>query len=83
MFRASNRLADLLVQEERFWRQRAKTHWLRDGDGNTRYFHAMASARRKQNVVSKLTNEEGVVVTSQEGMCVLARNYFESLFREQ
>jgi hypothetical protein len=30
--------ARLLVQEEAYWRQRAKMHWLREGDLKTKFF---------------------------------------------
>ncbi|XP_020673553.2 uncharacterized protein LOC110093107 [Dendrobium catenatum] len=29
-----------------WWGQRAKVRWVEEGDGNTRFFHSMASARR-------------------------------------
>ena len=38
---------DLLDSEEIIWRQRSKVHWYRDGDRNTKFFHARASERRK------------------------------------
>lgn len=53
-------LGRLLVQEETFWRQRAKIFWLRDGDVNSRFFHQSASARRKKNRVVRLKNDEGI-----------------------
>jgi hypothetical protein len=44
-----NRLKKLLRDEELKWRQRAKEKDLKEGDGNTKYFHLKASGRRKKN----------------------------------
>lgn len=61
---AKMRLSNLLAQEEAFWKQRAKVFWLRDGDTNSRFFHAMASAkRRRRNIISKLIRDDGGEVT--------------------
>lgn len=53
------RFTDVLSKEESYWQQRAKVFWLRDGDFNTKFFHAMASMKRKNNKVQKLKNEDG------------------------
>lgn len=42
-----------LLSEDVYWRQRAKIHWLTDGDMNTRFFHLSATTR---NVVKKILN---------------------------
>lgn len=45
--KAKESLARLLVKEEDHWKQRAKAHWLTDGDLNTRFFLQVTSARKK------------------------------------
>jgi len=37
----------LLAQDDAYWKQRAKMHWHKDGDRNTNYFHASATARKR------------------------------------
>lgn len=79
-FRLRKRLVKLLVQEEVYWRQRPKSHWLKGGDSNTKYFHASASSRRKNNAIDTLAKEDGTIVDSMDGLCTLANEYFTTLF---
>ncbi|XP_031106123.1 uncharacterized protein LOC116010749 [Ipomoea triloba] len=37
--RIEDQLSRLEAQEDAFWKQRAKKHWLRGADANTRFFH--------------------------------------------
>ncbi|GAU37478.1 hypothetical protein TSUD_207140 [Trifolium subterraneum] len=77
------RLSSLLLQDDLFWRQRAKTFWYKDGDLNTKFFHAAATARRKTNRVNMLLDENGVECRDQEVMSVIARDYFINLFEKK
>ncbi|VFQ67130.1 unnamed protein product [Cuscuta campestris] len=70
----------VLEQQEMYWKQRAKQHWLTSGDQNTRYFHLSASGRKK-NHITQLQNSEGRWVTADSGMHDLMRAYFEDLFK--
>ncbi|VFQ61854.1 unnamed protein product [Cuscuta campestris] len=46
---ADKELQKVLDQEDIYWRQRAKQHWLRSADSNTRFFHQYASHRKQKN----------------------------------
>lgn len=45
-FVEKDKLHELLLHEETYWKQRAKTFWIAEGDSNSKFFHAYASARR-------------------------------------
>lgn len=73
-------LANLIVQEEAYWRQRAKVFWLKDGDFNTHFFHQSALTRRKANRIHKLRNSLGEWVSSPEELSQVVTDYFRDLF---
>lgn len=59
MFELRKRMQRLLSQDDAYWRQRAKTHWYRDGDRNTKFFHASTTARKKVNRIISLDDDAG------------------------
>ncbi|XP_074346889.1 uncharacterized protein LOC141685699 [Apium graveolens] len=54
-----NTYLKLLERQEIYWKQRAKQHWLREGDRNIRYFHRFASTRKKNNSIDRIKNANG------------------------
>ncbi|XP_028549317.1 uncharacterized protein LOC114579317 [Dendrobium catenatum] len=48
-----------------WWKQRAKVKWLSEGDGNSKFFHTYASARRNANKIIKIKDEDGMVIEDQ------------------
>jgi hypothetical protein len=73
----------LLAQDDAYWKQRAKMFWYKDGDRNTKFFHASASARKKVNRVVSIDDSNGNKVTDTQGMKDVAKNYFVDLFQKQ
>lgn len=65
-------LNELMCQEEASWHQRAKVSWLQSGDRNTKFFHGMASQRRCGNVISKLKDINGTIVSQQSDLEAVA-----------
>ena len=59
-----------------FWKQQSM-HWLKKGDMDTKYFHALASSQNKIKYIGWLEDEEGRRVESQEEICSLLFDYFE------
>ncbi|KAJ9557020.1 hypothetical protein OSB04_011634 [Centaurea solstitialis] len=47
-------------------RQRAKVHWLREGDANTRFFHNVVKERRHYNQVRSVCRNDGVFVYDED-----------------
>ena len=74
------KLERLQDQKNIFWKQRAKAHWLKDGDKNTSFFHACASKRRKVNILKKLKTDDGELVEGEENLRSYIANYYQNLF---
>ena len=51
--------SELLNREEIKWKQRAKDHYVREGDQSTRYFHMTTTRRRRNNFISGIKDEMG------------------------
>ncbi|XP_060970043.1 uncharacterized protein LOC115713657 [Cannabis sativa] len=68
------------TQREVFWRQRSKQLWLREGDQNSKFFHAKATARKKNNSINSLLNNSGVWVDWEGGLSDVIIDYFSDIF---
>jgi hypothetical protein len=74
------KLCRLEDQKETYWKQRAHVHWMKGGDRNSKYFHTVATERKKMNKIKRLRREDGSVVEEEEAMREVATNYFMKLF---
>ncbi|XP_060969549.1 uncharacterized protein LOC133036814 [Cannabis sativa] len=73
-------LETLLYKEETYWKQRARTQWLAQGDKNTKIFHRYASHRKKINSIHKLHSPSGGVLSSEEDITREIESHFDQLF---
>ncbi|XP_061999237.1 uncharacterized protein LOC133716556 [Rosa rugosa] len=76
----TEKLQCLLSQEESFWKQRSKVHWLKEGDRNTSYFHRKTANRRRKNTLCGLYNEDGEWCEEDEEVEKVITSYFSTMF---
>ena len=74
------KLCEAYREEELFWKQKSRAIWLREGDRNTKFFHAKTKQRRARNRITKLMDSFENWVETEEGIEGLATTYFDSLF---
>ncbi|CAH1434531.1 unnamed protein product [Lactuca virosa] len=46
-------------EEERFLKQKAKIHWLKEGDSNSKFFHRIVKGKVHKNRIEAVMNREG------------------------
>ncbi|GMI70239.1 hypothetical protein HRI_000693200 [Hibiscus trionum] len=57
---------DLLRTEERIWAQKSRSRWLVEGDRNSKYFHSVASNKRRINSINTLDYKGSVITNPME-----------------
>ena len=73
-------LSDALKAEKMFWKQKSRVFWLREGDKNTKKFHALTKQRRERNKITQLLDANGNLVEDEEGLVAIATSYFRQIF---
>ena len=67
-------------EEDLYWRQRAKENWIKDGDQNTRFFHASANQKKKASVITAIKDEQGRNWETEDQIGEAFIQYFQNLF---
>ncbi|XP_039038589.1 uncharacterized protein LOC120176174 [Hibiscus syriacus] len=74
-------LKDIMDKGEKFWLQRSRVAWLKDGDRNSTFFYSRANGRRKNNWIEGEESEGGIWCDKLEDIFGVATRCFSSLFR--
>lgn len=80
LYNAKNHLVELHLQEEIYWRQKSRITWLREGDNNTRFFHAVVEHNRKRNTIKEITDDNGNTFSAPGDIQQLALSFYHHLF---
>ncbi|XP_010481072.1 PREDICTED: uncharacterized protein LOC104759893 [Camelina sativa] len=67
-------------EEELYWKQKSRVTWLKEGDRNTKFFHATTKQRRARNRICSIMNKDGALVEMEDGIEYVATQYFQDLF---
>ena len=73
----------LLELEEIHMMQMSRISWLKNGDRNTGFFQAYASARRKRNFIKKLKDSDGNWMEGTTKLNPHIQSYFSNLFTSE
>ncbi|CAN1289542.1 hypothetical protein LINPERPRIM_LOCUS20328 [Linum perenne] len=76
---ATNIWTNLCSAEESFYRQKARVHWISEGDKNTGYFHKSMKARHARNFISTIKKNDGSLCTSVDQTSSEAIGFYKSL----
>ncbi|XP_019240115.1 PREDICTED: uncharacterized protein LOC109220106 [Nicotiana attenuata] len=71
-----------LALEEEFWRQKAGMMWFKDGDRNSKFFHAQVKGRRKRLKLTRIQNSRGNWIEEEELIAEEAINFYKEQFSE-
>lgn len=69
-----------LDREDAMWKQQSRLSWFRNGDRNTRFFHAKASARFQKNLIEGVFDPYKVWRVDQGDIEKVFLDYYSKLF---
>ena len=73
-------IKELLVKEEKMWKQRFRALWLQEGDKNTRYFHSRATQRYRRNKICELMDSKGLLRMNEKDIAQILIGFYQGLF---
>ena len=71
---------ETLIREEVMWKQRSRALWMRWGDHNMKFFHAMTTQRQRHNKIEGLWGADGAWHEEKEEVEQIILEYFSEIF---
>ncbi|XP_072067059.1 uncharacterized protein [Arachis hypogaea] len=69
--------------KEIHWKQMSRSRYAKDMDKNTRYFHQVASAKRRNNRIDDALLLHGKLVRNQARIKVAIKGFYKDLYRQE
>ncbi|VFQ72543.1 unnamed protein product [Cuscuta campestris] len=76
-------LNKLVAREYSYWKQKANLKWVKEGDLNTKFFHAFVRHRRMQQSIGSIKGKDNSWLTTWQDISYEALHFFNSLFTEE
>lgn len=76
---ARAKLKQALLCEEIFLRQQSSVRWIREGDDNTRFFHAMIRKKSHLAHIHRIKESDSSWITDPSEIATSAVNYFQGI----
>lgn len=70
----------LLEKESQMWRQRSRLKWVAQGDKNTKYFHGVATQRKRKNFIKGVRDSDGQWQIEEEVLSGVFVDFYTKLF---
>ena len=71
---------ELLDRETRMWNQCSRILWLKNGDGNTKFFHSRASHRYRKILIMGINDHHGVWKEEPNAIAEVLTKFYHDLF---
>ncbi|XP_075096329.1 uncharacterized protein LOC142174435 [Nicotiana tabacum] len=75
-------LIKCLALKEKYWQQKAGMTWFKEGDRNTKFFHAQVRGRRKRLQLNRIQNSGGTWIEEEQEIAEEAIKFYEEQFTE-
>lgn len=69
--------------EEAILRQKIQSQWFKEGDINSKYFHALIRGRRRRLFIHKILNDDDEWIQGDEQIAETACEHFQDIFTGQ